>query len=295
MKSILFGLVVLIFFTFTRASASSLDNSETVKGLAVTINGISKDLSSIKSSLKEKKDSIQSRISQVSLVSPNLLLSPYHSLNLEEETKANEETLSFLEQSTKKEILAISSKISLVRVEKNDLKPKPYLKSFYQSSSKKIDELAKAVKPKQKNQETAFIHESILNNVKETVKETLPSATWTRSVQVLFGTKKEVKEEPNKEETTINQKIKAEPKEAITIKSVETAKETKAEIKKEAGSPVEEHSNILKNVRMSDKAAPSVIAGEAKQSQSLPSSPLSLSLNKLLPSSPPFLILNPFS
>src|SRR3989338_6407923 len=171
----------------------------------------------IETNIKTTAQSLQSRISQVSLVSPNLLLSPYHSLNLEEETKANEETLSFLKQSTKKEILNISSKISLVRVEKNDLKPKPYLKSFYKSSSKKIDELAKAVKPKQKNQETAFIHESILNNVKETVKETLPSATWTRSVQVLFGTKKEVKEEPNKEETTINQKIKAEPKEAITI------------------------------------------------------------------------------
>src|SRR3989338_10020464 len=206
----LVGLAVLVLLAPYAASASLFSDSETVKGL-------SKDLSSIKSSLKEKKDSIQSRISQVSLVSPNLLLSPYHSLNLEEETKANEETLSFLKQSTKKEILNISSKISLVRVEKNDLKPKPYLKSFYQSSSKKIDELAKAVKPKQKNQETAFIHESILKNIKESVKETLPSATWTRSVQVLFGTKKEVKEEPNKEETTINQKIKAEPKEAITI------------------------------------------------------------------------------
>ena len=280
MKSILFGLVVLIFFTFTRASASSLDNSETVKGLAVTINGISKDLSSIKSSLKEKKDSIQSRISQVSLVSPNLLLSPYHSLNLEEETKANEETLSFLKQSTKKEILNISSKISLVRVEKNDLKPKPYLKSFYQSSSKKIDELAKAVKPKQKNQETAFIHESILKNIKESVKETLPSLP---SLPNLFS--KKINEDKNNktEETTISQKTKAEPKEAITIKSVETAKETKAEIKKEAGSPAEEHSNILKNVRMSDEAAPSVIASEAKQSQSPPSSPLSLSTSSFLP------------
>src|SRR3989338_1348879 len=242
MKSILFGLVVLIFFTFTRASASSLDNSETVKGLAVTINGISKDLSSIKSSLKEKKDSIQSRISQVSLVSPNLLLSPYHSLNLEEETKANEETLSFLEQSTKKEILAISSKISLVRVEKNELKPKLYLKSFYQSSSKKIDELVKVVKPK--NRETAlisqspdkqaFIHESILKNLQETVKETIPS------LPDLFSKKTN---------------IETEPKETITIKPVETAKETK------------------------DKAAPSVIASEAKQSQSSPSSPLSLSLS----------------
>src|SRR3989338_3911416 len=251
----LVGLAVLVLLAPYAASASLFSDSETVKGL-------SKDLSSIKSSLKEKKDSIQSRISQVSLVSPNLLLSPYHSLNLEEETKANEETLSFLKQSTKKEILNISSKISLVRVEKNDLKPKPYLKSFYQSSSKKIDELVKVVKPKnretalisQSSDKQAFIHESILNNVKETVKETLPSATWTRSV--------------HKEETTISQKIKAEPKEAITIKPVETAKETKAEIKKEAGSPVEEHSNILKNVRMSDKAAPSVIAGEAKQSRS---------------------------
>src|SRR3989344_5100248 len=158
----------------------------------------------IETNIKTTAQSLQSRISQVSLVSPNLLLSPYHSLNLEEETKANEETLSFLKQSTKKEILAISSKISLVRVEKNDLKPKPYLKSFYQSSSKKIDELVKVVKPKnretalisQSSDKQAFIHESILNNVKETVKETLPSATWTRSV--------------HKEETTISQKTKAE-------------------------------------------------------------------------------------
>ena len=255
----LVGLAVLVLLAPYAASASLFSDSETVKGL-------SKDLSFVASSLKEKKDSIQSRISQVSLVSPNLLLSPYHSLNLEEETKANEETLSFLEQSTKKEILAISSKISLVRVEKNELKPKLYLKSFYQSSSKKIDELVKVVKPKnretalisQSSDKQAFIHESILKNLQETVKETIPS------LPDLFSKKTN---------------IETEPKETITIKPVETAKETKAEIKKEAGSPVEEHSNILKNVRMSDEAAPSVIAGEAKQSQSLPSSPLSLSLS----------------
>src|SRR3989344_1836539 len=168
----------------------------------------------IETNIKTTAQSIQSRISQVSLVSPNLLLSPYHSLNLEEETKANEETLSFLEQSTKKEILAISSKISLVRVEKNDLKPKLYLKSFYQSSSKKIDELAKVVKPK--NRETAlisqspdkqaFIHESILKNIKETVKETLPSLP---SLPSLFS--KKINEDKNNktEETTISQKTKA--------------------------------------------------------------------------------------
>src|SRR3989344_1660590 len=160
----------------------------------------------IETNIKTTAQSLQSRISQVSLVSPNLLLSPYHSLNLEEETKANEETLSFLKQSTKKEILNISSKISLVRVEKNDLKPKPYLKSFYQSSSKKIDELAKAVKPKQKNQETAFIHESILKNIKESVKETLPSLP---SLPNLFS--KKINEDKNNktEETTISQKTKA--------------------------------------------------------------------------------------
>src|SRR3989344_544009 len=136
----------------------------------------------IETNIKTTAQSLQSRISQVSLVSPNLLLSPYHSLNLEEETKANEETLSFLKQSTKKEILNISSKISLVRVEKNDLKPK------------------------QKNQETAFIHESILKNIKESVKETLPSLP---SLPNLFS--KKINEDKNNktEETTISQKTKA--------------------------------------------------------------------------------------